>query len=47
MAVGNGYEETGSKNRSAIHWDLVCDLRSGGEIYADDELIFKEGKLLL
>ncbi len=46
IAVGNGYPETGSKNRSGLHWDMVCDLRNGGEIYADGELIYKNGKFL-
>ena len=32
MALGAGYPETGSKNESAIHWDMICDLRDGGEI---------------
>ena len=47
IAVGSGYPETGSKNESAIHWDMVCDLRKNGEVYADDELIFKNGKFIL
>ncbi len=44
MAVGSSYPETGGKNVSAIHWDLVCDLRKGGEIYADGKLIHKDGQ---
>ncbi len=43
LALGNGYPETGSKNKSAIHWDLLCDMRTGGEIFADGELIYKDG----
>ena len=43
MAVGAGIPKTGSKNKSAIHWDMVCDLREGGEIRVDDELIYKDG----
>ncbi|MGZ4482660.1 MAG: aminopeptidase [Gaiellales bacterium] len=46
MAVGAGYPETGSTNRSGLHWDMVCDLRSGGEIYADGELIYAGGKFV-
>jgi aminopeptidase len=46
MAVGAGYPETGSTNRSGLHWDMVCDLRSGGEIYADGELIHRDGRFL-
>ena len=46
MAVGAGYPETGSVNRSALHWDMVCDMRGGGEIYADGELIYSAGRFL-
>jgi aminopeptidase len=44
LALGSSYAETGGRNESAIHWDLVCDLRSGGEIYADGEIIHRNGK---
>jgi aminopeptidase len=44
MALGQGYPETGNHNVSGIHWDMICDLRPGGEIYADGELFFKDGK---
>jgi aminopeptidase len=47
MALGSGYPETGSTNESAIHWDMVCDLRDGGEIWVDDELFYKNGKFLI
>ena len=46
MAVGAGYPETGSTNHSGLHWDMVCDLRSGGEIHADGELIYRDGRFL-
>ena len=46
MAVGAGYPETGSSNVSALHWDMVCDLRDGGEIYADGELIYCGGRFV-
>jgi aminopeptidase len=46
LALGSGYPETGSTNKSGLHWDMVCDLRKDGEIYADDELVFKNGKFL-
>jgi aminopeptidase len=46
MAVGAGYPETGSSNVSALHWDMVCDLRDGGEIYADGELIYAGGRFV-
>jgi aminopeptidase len=43
LAIGRSYERTGGKNDSSVHWDLICDLRAGGEIYADGELIEKDG----
>jgi aminopeptidase len=46
LAVGAGYPETGSKNKSSIHWDMVCDLRKHGEVYADNELIYRNGRFL-
>jgi len=46
LALGAGYPETGSKNRSGLHWDMVCDLRKGGELYVDGELIQKNGRFL-
>lgn len=46
MAVGKGYPECGSKNSSALHWDMVCDLRRDGAMYADGQLFFKNGKFL-
>jgi aminopeptidase len=47
LAIGAGYPETGSKNKSGLHWDMVCDLRKNGEVYADKELIFKNGRFLI
>jgi aminopeptidase len=47
MALGFGYPETGSTNESAIHWDMVCDLRDGGEIRVDDALFYKNGKFVI
>ena len=46
LALGAGYPETGSKNESGLHWDMVCDLRSGGEIFVDGELLQKNGRFL-
>jgi len=43
MAVGASYPDTGAKNESAIHWDMICDMRSGGEIVVDGELFYKNG----
>jgi aminopeptidase len=46
MALGAGYPNTGSLNRSGLHWDMVCDLRAGGEIHADGEPIYRDGAFL-
>ena len=46
LALGKGYPETGSKNTSGLHWDMVCDLRKGGEVYADGKLIQKDGRFV-
>jgi aminopeptidase len=46
LALGTAYPETGGLNRSALHWDMVCDLRSGSEVYADGELVYRDGRFL-
>ena len=46
MALGAGYPETGAKNKSAIHWDMICDLRTDSEILVDGELFYKNGKFV-
>jgi len=47
MAVGAGYPETGSRNESAIHWDMICDMRDGGEITVDGDLMYRSGEFLV
>jgi aminopeptidase len=47
MALGNSYPESGGKNESAIHWDILKDMKKDGEIYADDKLFYKNGKFLI
>jgi len=47
MAVGAGYPETGSKNKSALHWDFICDMRDGSEILVDSELFYHNGKFMV
>lgn len=44
MAFGASYPDTGGTNESSVHWDMICDMRSGGEIYVDGELFYKNGK---
>ncbi len=43
MAIGMGYPETGSKNRSAVHWDMICDMREDSDIHVDGDLLYKNG----
>ena len=47
MALGNSYPETGGQNKSAIHWDILKDMKKGGEIYADGKLFYQKGKFLV
>ncbi|PJF45214.1 MAG: aminopeptidase [Phototrophicales bacterium] len=47
MAVGAGYPETGSRNKSSVHWDFICDMRQDSEIYVDGELFYKNGQFQL
>ncbi len=46
LALGRSYPETGGTNVSALHWDLICDLRDGGRISADGEAIVRNGTIL-
>jgi aminopeptidase len=47
LALGRSYPETGGKNVSAVHWDLICDLRTGGTLTADGELIQANGRFVV
>jgi aminopeptidase len=46
IALGAGYPETGSKNTSTIHWDMICDMRTNSEMCADGEVIYRNGKFI-
>jgi aminopeptidase len=45
LAVGRSYPETGGINESAVHWDMICDLRRGGRLTADGEPVVQDGRL--
>jgi aminopeptidase len=45
-ALGAAYPETGGKNQSGLHWDMVCDLRTGGTIEVDGKVISRNGRFL-
>lgn len=47
LALGQSYAESGGVNQSAIHWDMICDLRRGGAIYLDGELFQENGEFKL
>jgi aminopeptidase len=46
MALGSSFPELGGRNESGLHWDLICDLRADGEVYADGELVWRAGSFL-
>lgn len=47
MAIGQSYYQCGGKNQSAIHWDLITDMRDGGKIFADGKMIYENGRFLI
>ena len=46
LALGRSYDETGGTNQSAIHWDMVKDLRVDGEIQLDGRTVQRNGAFL-
>jgi aminopeptidase len=46
MALGQSYKQTGGLNTSSVHWDLITDMKDGGQIYGDGVLIYKDGKFI-
>ncbi|MGB2985210.1 MAG: aminopeptidase [Phycisphaerae bacterium] len=46
MALGAGFPESGSRNKSGLHWDLICDMRRGGRIEVDGKVILKNGRFV-
>ncbi len=46
VALGSSFKHLGGRNESGLHWDLVCDLRADGEVYADGEPIWRNGAFL-
>jgi aminopeptidase len=47
IALGASLPESGGKNKSAVHWDMVCDTRKGFVVYGDKTPILKNGKWLM
>jgi len=46
LALGSAFSQAGGSNISGLHWDMICDLREDGEVYADGELIWQAGQFL-
>jgi aminopeptidase len=46
LALGASFHKIGGENDSGLHWDMICDLREDGEVYADGELVWKAGRFL-
>jgi aminopeptidase len=46
LALGSSFHKLGGENDSGLHWDMICDLRAEGEVYADGELVWKAGRFL-
>jgi len=47
LAVGASYPETGGVNKSAVHWDMICDIQDDSEILVDGELVYQNGKFII
>ena len=47
LALGASYPETGGKNKSGLHWDIIKNMKHDSKIYADDKLIYENGKFLI
>lgn len=46
LAVGSSYKTTNGKNESAVHWDMIKDLRKEGEVLVNDKVFFTKGKVV-
>lgn len=44
FALGRAYKETGGENKSALHWDMIKDMRKGGKIFFDNKVVMQNGK---
>lgn len=46
MAVGQSYGQCGGKNESPVHWDMIADMTKNGQIFADGEIIYRNGRFV-
>ena len=47
MALGAAYPDTGGRNVSGLHWDMILELRNGAEVFGDGEVIYRDGRFLI
>ena len=47
MALGAAYPDTGGRNASGLHWDMILELRNGAEVYGDGEVIYRNGRFIV
>lgn len=47
MAVGQSYKQCGGQNESTVHWDMITDMKNGGEIWADGTMIYQNGRFVI
>lgn len=47
LAVGASIPESGGKNQSSLHWDMICDLKKNSEVTADGKVIYRNGKFVI
>jgi len=46
LAVGASYPETGGRNTSAVHWDMICDIQQDSEILVDGDMVYRDGQFV-
>ncbi len=46
LALGQSFSESGGKNKSALHWDMIKDLRKGGSLSFDGKVFLEDGKFV-
>ncbi|OGI03012.1 MAG: hypothetical protein A2Y25_03715 [Candidatus Melainabacteria bacterium GWF2_37_15] len=46
LALGASYPETGGKNKSGLHWDIIKNMKKDSKVYTDDTLIYENGRFL-
>ena len=47
LAIGQSYLQAGGKNTSSVHWDMITDMRNGGQIFADGEKVYENGQFII